>query len=101
MTSGSDSVGPSKPGVGWGASFYHELKLFVEAVGMSPEEALRSATSTPARRFGFEDRGIIAPGRLADLVLVESNPLDNIENVMNIRGVWRQGQVCARYAGIL
>ena len=60
-------------------------------VGLTPEEALSSATSVTARRFGMSDRGVIAPGRKADLVLVKGNPLVDIGDTLNLEGVWRDG----------
>lgn len=67
---------------------------------MSPEEALRTATSVPARRFEFDDRGIIEEGCKADLLLVKGNPLENIDDLMNIQKVWRNGRVCKKYATV-
>jgi imidazolonepropionase-like amidohydrolase len=68
-----------------------ELSLFVDKVGMTPIEALKSATSLTADRFGFDDRGRIAKGRKADLLLVEGNPVEDISQLLNIKGVWREG----------
>jgi imidazolonepropionase-like amidohydrolase len=65
---------------------------------MSPEEALRSATSLTAKRFRFEDRGRLAKGLNADLLLVEGNPLEDISTTLNIRGVWREGNACSYHA---
>jgi imidazolonepropionase-like amidohydrolase len=96
--SGSDSAGPAK-GTAFGLSMHHELALFVHKVGMTPEEALRSATSAVAKCFRFEDRGRIAEGLNADLVLVEGNPCEDIDATLNIRGVWREGKMCSVYAG--
>lgn len=59
--------------------------------GFSPQEALRAATSLNAKRFGLNDRGLIAPGRKADLVLIEGNPLKSIRDTMSIKAVWRDG----------
>lgn len=70
---------------------HHELYLLVHEGGLTPQDALRSATSLTAQRFGFKDRGEIAEGRRADLLLVEGNPLQNIDDSLNIRGVWRGG----------
>lgn len=97
---GSDAAGPAK-GTAFGLSMHHELSLFVNEVGMSPEEALRSATSLPARRFGFGDRGVLEQGRNADLLLVEGNPLERIDDTLNIRGVWREGVLCSVYGEVL
>jgi imidazolonepropionase-like amidohydrolase len=73
-----------------GASLHHELQLLVRA-GLTPLEALRAATSIPARRFGLLDRGKIVSGARADLLLVEGNPVENISDTLNIVSVWRQG----------
>jgi imidazolonepropionase-like amidohydrolase len=81
---------PSLGGLAHGASLHHELQLLV-AAGLTPIEALRAATSTPARRFGLTDRGRIAPGALADLLLVDGDPMTNISDTLSIRSVWRRG----------
>jgi imidazolonepropionase-like amidohydrolase len=80
---------------------HHELYLFVHEVEMTPFEALRSATSLVAKRFQFEDRGRLAEGVNADLLLVEGNPLEDISTTLNIRGVWRDGQMCSAHKGRL
>jgi len=77
---------------------HHELYLFVHKIGMTPAEALRSATSLTAKRFKFEDRGRLAEGLNADLLLVEGNPLEDIGATLNIRGVWRDGNMCSTYS---
>ncbi|HZR39392.1 MAG TPA: amidohydrolase family protein [Ktedonobacteraceae bacterium] len=74
---------PSFGGLAHGASVHHELQLLV-AAGLSPIEALRAATSTPARRFGLSDRGRIVPGARADLLLVEGDPITNISDTLSI-----------------
>ncbi|MGA7192124.1 MAG: amidohydrolase family protein [Anaerolineales bacterium] len=81
---------PFLGGLAHGASLHHELQLLV-AAGLTPIEALRAATSVPARRFGLNDRGHIAPGFLADLVLVEGDPTTNISDTLSIRTVWHRG----------
>ncbi len=68
---------PILGGLAHGASLHHELQMLV-AAGLNPIEALRSATSIPARRFGLTDRGRIVPGFRADLLLVEGDPTTNI-----------------------
>lgn len=97
---GSDAAGPAK-GTAFGLSMHHELSLFVDEIGMSPEEALRSATSLTAQRFGFDDRGRLEEGRNADLLLVEGNPLETIDDTLNIRGVWREGRLCSVYEEVM
>lgn len=97
VRSGSDSAGPAV-GTSFGLSMHHELYLFVHKVGMTPEEALRSATSVIAKRFKFTDRGRLAGGLNADMLLVEGNPLEDIDATLNIRGVWRDGNLCSAHA---
>jgi imidazolonepropionase-like amidohydrolase len=81
---------PMLGGLAHGASLHHELRMLV-AAGLTPTEALRAATSTPACRFGLTDRGRIIPGTLADLLLVDGDPLTNIEDTLSISGVWHRG----------
>ncbi|CAI6238713.1 unnamed protein product [Periconia digitata] len=96
---GSDAAGPAI-GTAFGLTMHHELSLFVHEIGMSPIEALTSATSKVASRFGFKDIGKIEQGYLADLLLVEGNPIDDIDKTLEIRGVWREGALCDRYEGV-
>jgi len=77
---------------------HQELYLLVHKVGMTPEEALRSATSLTAKCFGFQDRGRLAEGLNADLLLVEGNPMEDIDATLNLRGVWRDGNICCAHA---
>ncbi|AHH95273.1 hypothetical protein KALB_1903 [Kutzneria albida DSM 43870] len=79
------------PGTAHGASLHHELALLVES-GLTPTEALRSATSAPAEVFGLADRGRIAPGLRADLLLVHGNPTADVRHTRRIRGVWVAGE---------
>ena len=82
---------PSLGGLAHGASVHHELQYLVRA-GLSPIEALRAATATPARRFGLADRGRIAEGLRADLVLVDGDPTTTITDTLNLRSIWRRGR---------
>jgi imidazolonepropionase-like amidohydrolase len=81
---------PVLGGLAHGASLHHELQLLV-AAGLRPEDALRAATSAPARRFGLTDRGRIFPGALADLLLVDGDPTASISDTLSIGAVWRRG----------
>jgi imidazolonepropionase-like amidohydrolase len=74
-----------------GFSLHDELANFVEA-GFSPMDALATATSNPARFLGREDMGAIAPGNVADLVLLDRNPLENIRNTEKIQAVMADGR---------
>lgn len=79
------------PGTTYGASLHQELALLVEA-GLSAEEALAAATSVPARRFGLDDRGRIAPGLRADLLLIDGDPIADIDATLDISDVWVRGK---------
>ncbi|NJC73224.1 amidohydrolase family protein [Planosporangium thailandense] len=74
----------------FGDSLHHELELLVDA-GLSTIDALRAATVLPAEHFGLTDRGVIAPGRRADLVLVDGDPLHDIRAVRSVSRVWCGG----------
>lgn len=78
------------PGTLHGASMHHELELLV-AAGLTPLQALQSATSVPAEAFGMADRGRIAPGMRADLVLVEGDPTTDVTATRALVRVWKQG----------
>lgn len=83
------------PGTAHGASLHRELELLVQA-SLTPLEALAAATSVPAHAFGLDDRGRIAPGLRADLVLVEGDPSQDILATRRIRGVWKRGSAVDR-----
>jgi imidazolonepropionase-like amidohydrolase len=89
----------STPGVPFsppfGESLHQELELLVDA-GLSCVDALRAATSIPARHFGLTDRGVVAPGRRADLILLDGDPLSDIGATRNILRIWCAGIEPAR-----
>lgn len=87
ILAGTDAL---NPGTAHGVSMHGELALLVRA-GLSPAQALAAATSLPARRFGLADRGRIAPGMRADLLLVEGDPLADIAATRAIAVVWKNG----------
>ncbi len=79
-----------------GFSLHDELALLQDA-GLTPLEALRTATINPARYLGAADSmGTVAAGNVADLVLVDANPLDDVRNVARIRGVVAAGRYLDR-----
>jgi imidazolonepropionase-like amidohydrolase len=84
---GTDAPNPS---TAFGPSLHMELQLLVSA-GLSPPEALTAATAAPAEFFGLSDRGRIAPGMRADLVLVEGDPTSDIRATLDIVSVWKNG----------
>jgi imidazolonepropionase-like amidohydrolase len=64
------------------------MALMVKQIGMSPAEVLRATTLNPARFFKMEDTlGAIEPGKLADMVILDADPLANISATRQIRGV--------------
>ncbi|ADJ47107.1 organophosphate acid anhydrase [Amycolatopsis mediterranei S699] len=77
-------------GLAHGASLHHELQYLV-AAGLTPAQALRAATATTARRFGLGDRGRIAEGLRADLLLVDGDPTKDIGDTLDTRAIWRRG----------
>jgi imidazolonepropionase-like amidohydrolase len=82
----------SIPYVFAGFSVHDELALFVEA-GFTPMEALQAATRNPAMYLGeLRSHGTIERGKLANLVLLEANPLENIRNTQRITGVILTGR---------
>ena len=70
-----------------GFTLHDELALFVEA-GLTPLEALQTATLNPAKFSGQVDSlGTVEAGKIADLLLLEANPLEDIRNTAKIAGV--------------
>jgi len=81
-----------------GLSLHDELALFVQA-GLTPMQAIRSATYEPAAYLGALDSlGTIRPGRAADLVLLDRDPLADIRNTRAISAVIARGRVVDRAA---
>lgn len=81
------------PGTFPGFAIHDELALLVEA-GLTPLQALRGATLEAARYLGATDSlGTVAPGKVADLVLLDGNPLESIAATRNIRAVWTRGRL--------
>ena len=95
VLAGSD---PTNDYVVAGFGLHHELRLFVQA-GLSPLEALQTATIAPARFLGQENEtGSVAVGKLADLVLLDADPTADIRNVSRIHAVILHGRLLRRAA---
>ncbi len=76
-----------------GFSVYRELELYVQA-GMSPMDALRTATAVPAKAMRVDKEvGTLEPGKRADLLVLDANPLENISNVRSVRLVMKDGRL--------
>ena len=69
-----------------------EFAVYV-GYGMSPLDAIRTATTAAADLLGVGDRGVIAPGKLADLVAVPGNPLEDIKIMERVSFVMKAGAV--------
>lgn len=77
-----------------GVSLIEELELFVDSIGMSPGEALAAATREPAKFLGLADSaGTIETGKVADLLLVDADPLADVGNLRRVRAVVRAGRL--------
>lgn len=77
-------------GTQYGVSLHHEMLALTRA-GLTPLQALAAATSVPAQAFKLPQRGRIAKGYKADLLLVEGNPAHEIAATRNIVDVWKDG----------
>ena len=78
----------------FGSSLHDELQLLVDELGMTAIDALRSASSVPAAFMGLDSQlGTIEAGKIADLVLLDANPLVNIANTREINTVIIGGRV--------
>jgi hypothetical protein len=90
--SGADSMG-TMPGI----SLHTELELLVR-LGLSPREALAAATNNYALQFGWNELGLIAAGRRADILVVDADPTANIWNARRITTIILDGEPLDRNA---
>ncbi len=90
--SGANAMG-SMPGI----SMHTELELLVR-LGLSPREALAAATNNYALQFGWNELGLISPGRRADLLVIDGDPTENIWNARRISTLIMDGNVIDRTA---
>lgn len=97
LVAGTDSLGVGDAGPWQLPNLHRELWLLVHEAGLTPAEALGTATRNAARATGsLPDRGTIEPGKLADLVILDADPTLDIANTTTIREVMKRG---ARYPG--
>ncbi|QDI90700.1 hypothetical protein EPH95_05515 [Salicibibacter halophilus] len=89
ILAGSDA---GMPGVLFGPSMHEELALLVES-GLTPKEALQSATSHAADALQSNEFGVIEEGRAADLVVIDGDPSQKIEDIQNVIEVFRDGRL--------
>jgi imidazolonepropionase-like amidohydrolase len=81
----------------FGYAEQRELELMA-AAGMSPAQVIVAATSRPAEYLGLEDTGTLAPGRRADFLVLDANPLDDIRNTRRIARIYIGGREVDRAA---
>jgi imidazolonepropionase-like amidohydrolase len=80
-----------------GFAEHRELELIVDA-GLTPLQAINLATAKAALLLHLEDRGALAAGRLADLIVVDGNPATQIKDTRNIEAVWQRGKLVSKKA---
>lgn len=86
---GTDTSAATSPGL----SLHHEMELLVDA-GLTPMQAIMTATKNAAELIGLSSKiGTVEKGKLADLVIVDANPLTNIQNTKKIFKVVKDGRV--------
>jgi len=92
LLAGTDIAGSRIPGF----SLHDELSMLVKA-GLNPLQALQTATLNPAIVLNrTQDFGSIEAGKIADLVLLDANPLENIDNTGRISAVVLKGRLLRR-----
>lgn len=75
-----------------GFAEHRELELLVDAA-LTPLQAVTLATGKAAALLHLDDRGVLAPGELADLVVVDGNPAAQIQDIQKIEAVWHRGKL--------
>ena len=94
---GGDIGGISGGGGYFGFSSHMELAALVKA-GFTPAEAISVATRNSAELLGLTELGMVAPGKSADFIVLNANPLDDIENTRRISSVYLRGKEVNRAA---
>jgi imidazolonepropionase-like amidohydrolase len=74
-----------------GFSLHHEMRMMVDA-GLTPYQVLEAGTRNPARYFGTDEWGVVREGAVADLILLDADPLADIGNMSRIAGVLLRGR---------
>jgi imidazolonepropionase-like amidohydrolase len=100
MMLGADAgFGPTGTVAGtfFGYAEHEELTTFVR-LGMTPSQAIVAATKRPAEAFGLTDVGTIAPGKSADFIVLDANPLEDFANIRRISKVYLRGDEVDRAA---
>jgi imidazolonepropionase-like amidohydrolase len=82
----------------FGLGTHIEMEIQVTRAGLTPMQALIAGTRTSARVLGLDHLGTVAPGKSADFIVLNGNPLDNIANTRRIDRVYLRGQEVPRTA---
>src|SRR5690606_21698256 len=78
-------------------ALHKELEILQDEVGMSASDVIRAATATAARALNqHEEMGTIAPGKLANLVFVSKNPLEDVSNLRSVEFTVKRGVLYRR-----
>ena len=94
LSAGTDGVAPA--GDPW-PTVYDELKLLVDKAGLTPGEAIHAATAVGARAAAqAADMGLIAPGKLANMIVLARDPTADIENLKSLETTIKRGRAYAR-----
>lgn len=92
IAAGTDSLGSGDEGAWTLPNLHEEMRLLVEYGGLTPAEALTAATRTAAVTTGtLAERGTVEPGKLADLVILDADPVADIANSRTVRQVVKRG----------
>jgi len=93
VMTGTDTAGWAVPGIG----VHHEMEILVDEAGMTPMQVIQAATRNTAEGFRILDQlGTIEAGKLADIVIVNDDPLESIRNLQRIEWVIKDGDVVDR-----
>ncbi len=76
----------------YGYALHQELENFVNVVGLTPYEALQTATTKPSEYMNTPNIGMVRVGQKAELVLLKANPLSDIRNIRDVDGVMLNGK---------
>ena len=91
VAAGTDAIGGSTP------NLHVELQLLADSVGLTPLQVIRSATLVNARALGISDSvGTLAPGMIADLVVLDADPSVDIANTITVSAVMKAGRLFRR-----
>ncbi len=86
---------PPNANINYGTDLYKELVLLSKS-GLSNLDALKSATSYPATFFKLDKIGFIKKGYKADMLLLDKNPITDIQNISTIEAIWKEGRTVKR-----